>query len=385
MSENSKYKISFLISHPTQYHAPLFRELAKNPKIELTVYFCARIGLGEQYDKTYKRILKWDTPILEGYEHIFLKSPLQIFSELKKNKYDAIIVHGYNLPAHWLAFFAAWFTKTPLILKGEADIGKKSTFPKNAIKKIILTSLFKKADAFLYSYNLNKEFFRIYGAPEEKLFFCPSAVDNEFFQRKAKEFQGKKNEIKTELGVKNLNWPVVLFVGQFAHRKRLNDLLNAAKMLVGKLNFNLLLVGEGKEKEKLENFVKEDNLENVYFLGFKNQSELPKIYSAADVFALPSEYDPSPKAMQEALNFGLPIVASDGVKTATDLILGGDCGLIYKTGDIKQLTENLRQVMTNNSLREKLGKNALNIVSKRSLGEDVKGIIKAIQYVKSKS
>ncbi len=386
MPENNKHKIAFLISHPTQYHTPLFRELAKNPQIDLMVYFCSKMGLGEKYDATYQRVLKWDVPLLEGYKSVFLKNiggiHPQIFGELKKNKYDALIVHGYAAITYWLAFFAAWSTRTPLILKGEADLSKNISASKKFFKKIILNFLFKRANAFLYSYNLNKEFFKTYGAPEEKLFFCPSAVDNDFFREKREELRGQKNNLKKELGIKNLDWPVVLFVGQFAPRKRLKDLLNAAKTVARKLNFNLLLVGDGKEKENLLKFVKQNNLGNVYFAGFKNQSELPKCYSVADVFVLPSEYDPSPKALNEALNFGLPAIVSDGVKTGPDLILKGDCGFVYPVGDVPKLAEYIEKILTDDELRLKFGKNALDIVSKWNLAEDVKGIIKAIQYVK---
>lgn len=383
-----KHKVAFLISHPTQYHTPLFRELAKHSQIDLTVYFCSKIGLGEHFDKTYGRVLKWDTPLLEGYNYAFLKKflgliHLQIFGELKKNKYDVLIVHGYNALTYWLAFFGAWFTKTPLILKGEADLSKKISAIKQFFKKIVLNFLFKRTGAFLYSYSLNKEFFKIYGVPEEKLFFCPSAVDNNFFQKKRSELRGQESNIKKEYGIKNSDWSIILFVGQFIPRKRLTDLLEAAKLLAGKIDFNILFIGDGEERGKLIDFAKKNNLDDVYFLGFKNQSELPKFYSIADIFVLPSEYDPSPKALNEAFNFELPVIASDGVKTAPDLVLVGECGFVYPAGNVSKLAENIHEILKNDSLRAKFGRNALETVSKWSYEEDVKGIAKAIQYVKS--
>lgn len=381
-----KQKLAFLISHPTQYHSPLFREIAKSPEIDLTVYFFSKIGLGEKYDKTYERVLKWDTPILEGYNYIFLKNPLQIFRELKKNRYGALIVHGYNLLTHWFAFVGARFTKTPLILKGEADLAKNISGFKKVFKKVILKFIFKQAAAFLYSYGLNKEFFKYYGAPEERLFFCPSAVDNDFWREKHEELKGEKEKIKSELGIKNKELPVVLFVGQFIQRKRVIDLLEAVKVLKGRISFNVLLVGEGEEKENLIQIVRDNELEeNIYFFGFKNQSELPKIYTIADIFVLPSEYDPSPKALQEVLNFGLPVIVSSGVKTAPGIVLKGDCGFIYPAGDISKLTEYIEKLISDDKLRLEFGKNALAVILKWSYKEDVKGILQAIQYVKSKS
>jgi len=385
-----KHKVAFLISHPTQYHSPLFRELAKQPEIDLTVYFCSKIGLGEQYDKTYERVLKWDTPLLEGYKSIFLKKflgPLhpQIFGELKKNKYDALIVHGYNSLTYWLAFFAAWFTKTPLILKGEADLSKKISYFKRVIKKIILKSLFKRANAFLYSYDLNKEFFEFYGAPDEKLFFCPSTVDNNFWQTKREELRGKKDKIKTELGI-NKDLPTVLFVGQFIKRKRVMDLLEAADNLKKEnTNFNLLIVGDGPEKENLTSFIEGRNMKDTLIIGFKNQSELPRLYASSDIFVLPSESDPSPKAMQEAMNFGLSVIATNRVGTASVLVEKSGSGYIYPVGDKKELANKLEILVSNNPLREEKSKKAEEAIKNWSLEEDIKGIIKAIEYVKQSS
>ena len=396
MSEAIKHKIAFLISHPTQYHSPLFRELAKNPAIDLTVYFCSKSGLEEHFDPGFGKVYKWDVPLLEGYKHVFLKniSPRPAFNffgqihpriikELKENKYDALISHGYTVLTYWLAFLGCWFTRTPLILKGESDLSRKTPVIKKFFKKIILKSLFQRAGAFLYSYNFNKEFFEFYGASEEKLFFCPSAVDNDFFGTKYKELKKQKGRIKKEAGIKNNNWPVVLFIGKFIPRKRPQDILEAARILADRTKFNLLFVGDGPQSADLEDFVHRNNLKNVYFTGFKNQSELPKFYSITDVFVLPSEYDPSPKALNEALNFGLPVIVSDGVKTAPDIVLGGNCGFVYPVGDILKLAEKLEEILKNRDLRFALGRSALNVVSKWSFNEDVKGILKALEFIKS--
>lgn len=387
-----KYKIAILTSHPTQYHAPLFRELAKNPIIDLTVYFCFKIGAEEHLDEGFGKVYKWDTPVLEGYKYAFLKniSPWpsfgflgqihpQILREIKINKYDALISHGYVGLTYWLAFFACWSINTPLILKGEADLSKNISFAKKILKKLVLNFLFKKTSAFLYSYSLNKEFFRFYGALEDNLFFHPCAVDNNFFRAQRDKWVKNKEITKNDLGIKN-DWPVVLFVGKFIPRKRVMDLLEAAKLITNQ-NFNILLIGDGPQKNNLQKFIKENNLGNVYFTGFKNQSELPEYYAIGDIFILPSEYDPSPKALNEIMNFQMPIIASDGVKTVSDLVRDGNSGFIYPVGDFQELAKYLEKILADEKLRLRLGQNAYNTVSKWSFEEDIKGIIRALDYV----
>lgn len=395
----NKFKIAFLVSHPVQYHAPIFRKLANHPKIDLTVYFCWDFGVKDSYDKEFNKRYKWDIPLLDGYNYKFLKNfslkPYSTFCgqinpgiimELKKNKYDAIIISGYATLASWFAFLGAWLTKTPIILKGEADFSKKNFWAKNLIKKIILKNLFKKTGAFLYSYALNKEFYKFYGVSDKKMFFYPCSVDNDFFQRKAKELREQgSDKIKKSLGIKQINYSNALFSGKLIPRKKWLDLLKACKILADKgINFNLLIVGDGPDRGKFEFFIKENGLKNIYLFGFKNQSELPKYYFIADIFVLPSEYDPSPKVVNEAMNFGLPVIVSNGVGTGGDLIKHNQNGFIFNIGDIAALSGYLEKIINDSDLRDKLGARSLEIVKEWNNDKNADGVVQAVEYISNK-
>ena len=390
-----RYKVAFLISHPIQYYAPLFRLLSAHHNVDLTVYFCFKWGLETFFDSGFGQTYKWDIPLTEGYQHIFLRNyslkPAPtffgqvnpgIFWELATKKYDACIVHGYVSLTNWFAFLGCWLTKTPIIIKGEADLFKSIAAWKKAIKRVVLTALFKRVSAALYSYTLNKQFFRFFGIPEEKLFFYPCAVDNDFFQEKARSLKKKRGSLKKQAGIGKLRFPTILFVGKFIPRKRVSELLQAALLLQNKgTRFNLVLVGDGPQRSDLERFVKEYSLENIYFSGFKNQSELPQYYALADVFVLPSEFDPSPKALNEAMNFGLVPVVSNGVGTAPDLIEKTGSGFVYALGDVHELADHLNQVIKYRGKREKFSRNALETVKQWSFQEDISGILRALAYV----
>jgi len=87
------------------------------------------------------------------------------------------------------------------------------------------------------------------------------------------------------------------------------DLFRAYEFLTKNNNFSknihLLFIGDGKLKPEIKKYVKENNIRNIHFFGFKDQSELPYYYNAMDFFVLPSDKDPSPKVLNEALGFGL--------------------------------------------------------------------------------
>ena len=62
---NGPVRVAYLVSHPIQYQAPLFRALAGS--VDLTVFFCHRHGVTPTYDREFGRVFQYDVPLLEGY------------------------------------------------------------------------------------------------------------------------------------------------------------------------------------------------------------------------------------------------------------------------------------------------------------------------------
>ncbi len=392
MLAGKKFKLAIVVSHPIEFHVPIYRKLAENPEIDLMVYYCSDWGTRESFDPAFGRPIKWDIPMLEGYKYKFLKSygvgkefgffgqiNPGIIKELIVGNYDAVNIFGYVFVTNWLAFLVCRFKKIPIIFRGEADLSKSISSFKKILKKTILENLFKRIDAFLYSYNLNKNFYMFYGVPERKLFFHPCSVDNDFFQKNAESLRGKQEEIKNSIGIKKTEVPIILFSGTLISRKRPMDLLRAYKSVSQKAN--LIIMGDGKERKELEEFVKYNELNNVYFIGFKNQSEISMFHFVSDIFVLPSEYDPSPKVLNEALNFGHPIITTDRVGTAPELIQEGRNGFIFKVGDVEGLADYLEQLIDDIDLRKKFGIESLKIVNNWSIERDVQGWLEALKYV----
>lgn len=394
----NRYKLAIVASHPIQYQAPLFRALAQDPRLDVTVYYCWDFGVSEAgFDKELGVKVKWDVPLLDGYKHVFLKnhSPEpntsffgqinpSIIRELKKNKFDAVLVHGYTTLTSWFIFLSRWYTGAKVILRGEANLSKHNGFFKKRVKSAILRILFKTIPAFLYSYALNKEFYLYYGVPEEKLFFFPCAVNNKFFRGKFEELRLKKKELKESLGIKNIKALTFIFVGKLMKRKRTFDILKACVLLREKAEFNLLFVGDGEDRKALEKYADEHKLKNIYFFGFKNQSELPIFYSVSDVLLLPSEFDPSPKQVNEAMNFEIAFIVSSGVGTAPDLIAESGSGFIYNIGDIDALARHMEKLIVDSALLQKCKENSLRTVEKWSYEKDVDGILMAIKSINLK-
>lgn len=397
-----KYKLAVLTSHPIQYQAPLFKKLAEHQNVGLTVYFNWNFGVKNDYDREFGKEFKWDIPLLEGYKYKFLKNfslkPSSgfwgqinpaIINEIYKNKYDAILIFGWNSFTNWLAYLTAFVFGTPVFLRGENPLNQELLKPrwKINIKKIILGTLFKFISAFLYIGEENKKFYQFYGAPKKKLFFVSYAIDNERFMNFSKEQVGNRELLRKELGI-GAQDVVIFFAGKLIEKKRPMDLLYAYQQLITnnkqpKEKIYLLYAGDGILRNSLEKYAKENKLENVIFVGFKNQTELPKYYAMADIFALPSgEGETWGLVVNEAMCFGLPTVVSDLVGCGSDLVKNGENGYIFPLGNVEKLSECLKELINDNKKRKLFGKKSFEIIQNYSYEKDIKNIFQVLILLK---
>jgi glycosyltransferase involved in cell wall biosynthesis len=135
---------------------------------------------------------------------------------------------------------------------------------------------------------------------------------------------------------------VILFCGKYVARKRPLDLVAAGWAAAKKgLSVWSLLLGEGEERGRIEQFCREQRVQNVTLTGFINQASIAEHYACADALAVPSEQDPHPLVVTEGGAFGLPIIASDAIGCIgkNDTARPGFNALVYPCGDPAQLAE----------------------------------------------
>ncbi len=388
----NKCRLAVLVTHPIQYYYRLYRELERHPEIEPIVFYCWKGGVEKpHYDPTFKSRIKWDLPLLEGYRYRFLRNlyprPFRpagrflnpgIVPALIAGRYDAVFVWGYDYLTAWLAFLAAAVSRTPVFLGGSVISRTHRPLLTRVLKKGVLHPLCGRVSAIFSECGRNAGYYVSHGADPEKVFWVPAAVDNDYFQEQARLLGPRKEELKRDLGIPPLR-PAFLFVGRLDPRKRVIDLLEAYRGLGDHPAASLVFVGEGEQRRDLERLIDRYRLPNVVITGFKNQTELPRYFAAGDVFVLPSEYDPSPRALNEAMNFALPVIVSDGVGTAGDLVVDGENGLIFPVGDTGILSDRMRRLLDSPGLRQDMGVRARERVSEWSYRKGVEEIFRALR------
>ena len=388
----NKIKLAIYSVNPVQYHAPIFKALAKEEDIEATVLFGSDIGLKPFYNKEVKAIIEWDIPLVEGYRHKFFRNfaknnsrgtfsriNLGMFSHIIKNRYDVVLIHGYDTISSWIVFLAAKCIRAKIIWRGEAAIrvAHRQSIFKKFLKTKILPWYFRRCNAVMYSCTGNKEYLDQFKVPQKKMFLIPCAVDNTFFRKGRLQYIHKTGGIRKDLGI-NGDAFVILFSSRFTIRKRPLDLIEAVSKIENK-NIVLLFVGDGLEKENMKKLVNKYAIKAV-FTGLVGQKELPKYYGIADLYAIISDYDASPKSLNEALNFELPILVTDKVGTSKDLVTDHQNGFIVKSRDVKAMAEKIDFFNKNRNLAKEMGEKSLAISNEWSIENDIIGIKQAIEY-----
>lgn len=396
----AEIRLAYLVTHPIQYQAPLLRRLAREPGLDLTVFFCSDFSLQKFHDPGFDKEIEWDVPLVAGYRYEVLPAiggrdqvtfwrPFNygLSRRLREGNFDVIWVHGYSRWFNWGALLLAKAQGIKVLIRDDATlISRPRSFIKRALKRVFFAVLKIFCDRYLAVGSLNREYYSYYGIKDDKIILVPWAVDNAFFQAKAQEASGRLEELRDSLRIEP-GRPIILFAGKLSERKGARDLLEAYIQLSPDQKSEpvpyLMFIGEGEQRQALENRAGETGWDSIKFLGFKNQTELPAYFKLCQVFVLPSVHEPWGLTVNEAMNVGRAVIVSDQVGCGPDLVRNGENGFIFQAGNITSLVEAIRRVLEDQEKCRLMGEQSLKIIEKWGFEEDIQGLTKAIASVVS--
>lgn len=382
-------KLITLTSHPIQYQAPLFRELAQ--RVDLLVLFAHRATREDQAKAGFGVGFEWDIDLTQGYRHRFLVNRArqpgidrfsgtncpEIADILEQERPDAVLVMGWQHRAYWQAILAARKCGIPLLVRGESQLTTRRSLTLRLAKEIVYRVMLRMFDGCLYIGRRNKEYLRHYGVSEKRLFFSPYCVDNERFARSARDVDIAA--LKKKVGISQ-NQRVALFCGKLIEKKRPLDCIRAIGLLPSQERPVLLVVGSGPLEERMR---REAAIAGVdaRFIGFQNQTQLPQWYALADLLLLPSDGGETwGLVVNEAMACGTPAVVSDAVGCGPDLIEPGRTGDVFRLGDHADFAAKIEATI---DLKQRSGTRAAleEKLSVYSIERAAAGIIEAIEAV----
>lgn len=390
-----KFRLAYLVSHPIQYQAPLLKQLGEQPDIDLTVLFCSDLSIREYRDEGFGTAVKWDVPLLDGYRHEFLPrlwgrdglsfwNPLNygIRRRLRQGKFDALWVHGWGYWSHLYAIYRAHRLGIKVLLRGESGVhlGEARGLSR-WLRNRLMGFLRRHVSSFLTIGTFNREYYLRHGVSASRLFPVPYSVDNAFFRNLSDQAAVQREALRAELGLES-GRPIILYASKMIGRKRPADLLDAYAGLspdgAQEPRPYLLFIGDGELRAGLEAQVARRNWRSIRFLGFKNQTELPRYFDLCDVFVLPSEREPWGLIVNEVMNAGRAVIVGDEVGCARDLVHDGENGYVVKTGDVPGLRDAISRVVDDPRRARKMGQASLAIIGHWGFREDIQGIRAAL-------
>jgi glycosyltransferase involved in cell wall biosynthesis len=240
--------------------------------------------------------------------------------------------------------------------------------------------LLRQYSAYLAIGSANREFYRFHHCPENRIFWAPYAVDNDYFSAQAVARTGRRSELRAAFGIPP-GGLVFLFAGKLEEKKHPLDLLEAVFRLPEDLRMqaHVLVAGDGPLRGECERFARERKL-SVTFAGFLNQSRLPDAYAAADVLVLPSDAGETwGLVVNEAMASGRSAAVSRAAGCCADLEVEGETGHSFALHDVQRLANILAGYVQNPGQAEKQGMTAFQHIQTVCHGQIIDGIFSAMQ------
>ncbi|HEX4001819.1 MAG TPA: glycosyltransferase [Candidatus Acidoferrales bacterium] len=390
-------RLLIIASHPVQYESPILRLLEQDPRVESEVAYCSLQGAEPGLDPDFGVEVKWDVPLLDGYKWTLIPNRswaprigsffgllnVGIWRKIRRGKFDAVVIlTGYVYATFWIAVIAAKLSGVPVLYGTDATSlqprdGKRW---KVAVKKRLLPAIFRLADIVIIPSEAGRQFILNLGISDSRIVLTPFVVDNAWWRARASEVD--RSAVRRKWAIPD-DAPVALFCAKLQPWKRPGDVLRA----FAKANVEgayLVFAGDGAMRAGLEAEAKQLGIaEQTRFLGFVNQSGLPPVYRSADLFVMPSEYDPCPVVVCEAMVCGCPVVLSDEVRGRFDLVNEGRTGFIYPCGDVDKLARILANVLRDRATLVELSRAAMTRMETWSPREHVDALLSAAQKAKA--
>ena len=360
-------RLAIVTSHPIQYYAPLFRTLADRDPLDIHVFHGWKGATESAYDPGFEDDVQWDISLLDGYDYTFVPNTSSdpgshhfrglvnpgLIPDIESWGPDALLLFGWAYQSHLRALLH-FSGDVPIFFRGDSTLLDEQGGLRTGLRRLFLRWVYRHVDVALYVGENNRAYFEAHGLSDEQLTWVPHAVENQRFKN-VPDAGRKALQWRRELGIPD-DAVVILFAGKFESKKAPDTLLDAF-LKCDNTKAHLALAGSGPMEEELRG--RAGGRPEVHFLGFQNQSRMPVVYRLGDAFVLPSR-GPGETwglAVNEAMACGRPVVVSDRVGCAPDLV-GRETGFVVPAGDTGALRRRLETLVDDKELRCRMGRKA---------------------------
>ena len=378
--ENAPIRVVAVFPEPTPYRAPLLDRVAALAEIDLTVIYAARTvarrtwQVEQRHRAVFLRgvrlpgaetVLHHDYPVTPG-----------IARALEDARPEVVVVSGWSTFTSQATIAWCRARRVPYVLVVEShDEGPRPGW-RRRVKSAVVPHVVVGASGALVTGTLARRSMIARGAPPERVRTFANTIDVEEFGREADRLAERRPELRAALGAGDDD-VIVLSVARLAPEKG-HDVLVHAVAEADEPRLLLVLAGAGPEGERLEDLARVRGVRLV-LAGDLEWERIVEAYVAADVFALLSEREPWAVVVNEAAACGLPLLLSDQVGAAHDLLVDGENGALVAAGDVDAASSALRRLAGDEELRRAYGARSRELARDWGYAPSVEGFVAAVR------
>ena len=347
-------RVAVVTTEPTASRVPQFDRLAKRPGLDLMVFYSAQTTQRRRWslelDHPHEILPGFTIPLERVLWHDYPVTPA-IWSRLERGRFDCVVIWGWSTFASELAVVWCRLRGRPYVLFAESQLGDRRPSWVRAVRRLVVPQFVRPAGANLVTGARARAHAIAYGADPQRIWTFANTVDTGAFAEKAAALRADRDAVRARLGVP-ADATVVLHVGRLLPQKGVDTLVAAVARCASQPT--LLVVGEGPDRATYEEAAARLKVDAL-FAGELFGDELIAAYVAADVFALLSRKEPWGVVVNEAAACGLPLVLSERVGAAGDLLEDGENGFLVAVDDVPATANALETLCSDPALRARFG------------------------------
>jgi glycosyltransferase involved in cell wall biosynthesis len=345
----SPIRVVLVSPEPTPYRAPLLDRIAARPEVDLFVVYAAQTVAGREWSVA----LGHSHTVLDGVRlplprtllaHDYTVDPA-VWRVLGGRRPDVVVASGWSTFASQAAIAWARRHRVPYLVVAESHEQEPRAGWRRTVKRLVLPGVLGSAAGVLVTGSLAREHAVAYGVDPGRIALFANTVDVETLGARVAELRQQREDLRGRLGVAS-GEVLVLSVARLAPEKGLDTLAEAAQSVAA---VRLAIAGEGPQRGTLE------SADGVILLGNLEGDALLSAYAAADIFALLSRREPWGVVVNEAAAAALPLVLSDRVGAARDLLRPGENGELVPPEDAQAAAAAIERLAADAGLRERYG------------------------------
>lgn len=355
-------RIAYFTNIAPHYREKLWFELAGEPGLEFNFFF----GSSQKGIKAIdfsKQHWEPNQSRLHGLKNIRVKGRLVfqrgVLSKVVSGKWDAIIFLGdVNIISNWLAVVVAYLRGIPIIFWGHGLYGCE-----RGLNKQIRLFFLSQANAHLVYGEWARQQMIKGGIKAENIRVIYNSLDYEE-TKKLRAIAVDENFFSKE-GFFSEQLPALIFIGRLTPEKKIGLLIEAAAKLKGMgLNCNVLIVGDGPERNKLELLAKEQGINHYFYGACYDEYINAKLIANSDLCVSPGNVG---LTAIHALSYGTPVCTHNNFTAQMpefEAIEEGKTGCFFDWAE-KDIAETIQKWFFDNPDREKVRRDCYAIIDEK--------------------